>query len=84
MVAKYVPGKVWQIAGSTYIASKKGVPEGATIASVVIGQAYSLLSGLAIVAVFFALETFKDSHVEIALFRWTSIPILIAPFLLLV
>jgi uncharacterized membrane protein YbhN (UPF0104 family) len=76
MVAKYVPGKVWQIAGSTYIAAQKGVPEGATIASVVIGQAYSLLSGLTLVVVFLAIGAIGNSGTELSFFRWSSIPIL--------
>jgi uncharacterized membrane protein YbhN (UPF0104 family) len=76
MVAKYLPGKVWQIAGSTYVAAQKGVPEGATIASVVIGQAYSVLSGVALVvaAVAFGLI---DKTGGLPFLRWTSVPMLI-------
>lgn len=76
MVAKYVPGKVWHIAGSTYIAAQKGVPEGPAIASVVIGQAYSVLSGIALVIAALAFGVIKHSGESFALFRWTSIPVL--------
>ncbi len=76
MLAKYLPGKVWQIAGSTYIASQKGVPEGATIASVVIGQAYSVLSGVALVLAALAFGIIKKSGEGFAFLRWTSLPIL--------
>jgi glycosyltransferase 2 family protein len=84
MLAKYLPGKVWQIAGSTYIASQKGVPEGATIASVVIGQAYSVLAGVALIVVGFALGSLQKTGQGLTFFRWTSIPILIALIILVV
>jgi uncharacterized membrane protein YbhN (UPF0104 family) len=83
MVAKYLPGKVWQIAGSTYIAAQKGVPEGATIASVVIGQAYSVLSGVALVVAAFAFG-FVQKPGGIPYLRWTSIPMLAALIVLVV
>ncbi len=84
MLAKYLPGKVWQIAGSTYIASQKGVPEGATIASVVIGQAYSVLAGVALIVGGFAFGSIPKTGQGLTFFRWTSIPIIIALIILVV
>jgi len=84
MVAKYLPGKLWQIVGSTYMAAKKGVPEGSTVASVVIGQGYSLLSGLALVAGALALGVIQPPGGGFAFFRWTAIPILVLLIILTV
>jgi hypothetical protein len=83
MVAKYLPGKVWQIAGSTYIAAQKGVPEGATIASVVIGQAYSVLSGVALIVAALAFDLIQKPG-GIPLLKWSSIPMLIILIVLVI
>jgi uncharacterized membrane protein YbhN (UPF0104 family) len=77
MVGKYLPGKFWQIIGSTYFASKKGVPEGLTIASVVIGQVYSLLSGFVLFAAAVVLWGIRVSPDSILDFRWSSGPVLL-------
>jgi glycosyltransferase 2 family protein len=84
MPAKYLPGKVWQLAGSTYVAAQKGVPEGANIGSFLIGQAYSVLSGVALIIAAFACGVIQKSGQEFALFRWTAIPILIMLIILII
>jgi glycosyltransferase 2 family protein len=84
MPAKYLPGKVWQLAGSTYIAAQKGVPEGANIGSFLIAQAYSVLSGVTLIIAAFAFGIMEKSGEELALFRWTAIPILIVLIILVI
>ena len=84
MVAKYVPGKVWQLAASTYIAGQQGIPEGATIVSFIVGQAYSVLSGVTLIAASVALGAMHKTGEGFAFFRWTSIPILIALLVLII
>jgi uncharacterized membrane protein YbhN (UPF0104 family) len=48
-LGRYVPGKVWQLAGLTYLAGKKGVSLPVASSAAVLGQIYSLGSA-AIVA----------------------------------
>jgi uncharacterized membrane protein YbhN (UPF0104 family) len=84
MPAKYIPGKVWQLAGSTYIAAQKGVPEGANIGSFLIAQAYSVLSGVILIIIVFAFSAINRSGQGLTFFRWTSIPILVALLVLVV
>lgn len=84
MVAKYVPGKVWQLAASTYIAGQQGIPEGATIVSFIVGQAYSVLSGVTLIAAAIALGAMHKAGGGVAFFRWTSIPILMALLVLII
>jgi len=43
---KYLPGKFWQLAGSTYFASKAGIPEGISFTTFLVGQVYSVLAAL--------------------------------------
>lgn len=52
-LGRYIPGKVWSIAGMAYMAEKAGIP--ATIAgtSAVFAQVYSLLSSLGFFILFF-------------------------------
>jgi glycosyltransferase 2 family protein len=76
-LAKYLPGKVWQIASSTYMAAKLGIPEGVAFTASLAGQAYSVLSGLSlfIIALTFG---FIKSPVNLQLyFKWTALPALI-------
>jgi uncharacterized membrane protein YbhN (UPF0104 family) len=41
-LGRYIPGKLWQIAGLAYLAKGEGVPAGTAIGSAVLGQAFSL------------------------------------------
>ncbi len=77
IIGKYLPGKLWQIAGSTYLAAKKGIPEGISVTSFVLGQAYSVLSGLALVGCVAAVGIFKGSGNFMSSLKWTSIPVII-------
>jgi hypothetical protein len=49
-LGKYVPGKVWAIAGAAYMAQGVGVTPAAAIASAVVLQALALASGVVLVA----------------------------------
>ncbi|HYK09376.1 MAG TPA: lysylphosphatidylglycerol synthase transmembrane domain-containing protein [Gemmatimonadales bacterium] len=50
-LGKYVPGKVWAIAGAAYLAQQVGVTKTAAVASAVVLQALALASGVILVAV---------------------------------
>ena len=41
-LGRYLPGKVWQLAGLTYLARREGVPAGTAAAAALLGQAFSL------------------------------------------
>lgn len=49
-LGKYVPGKVWAIAGAAYLAQQVGVSPAAAVASAVVLQALALASGAMLVA----------------------------------
>jgi hypothetical protein len=54
-LGRYVPGKVWQLAGLTYLAGKRGVSLPVASAAAILGQVYSLgaaaiLAGVALAA----------------------------------
>jgi uncharacterized membrane protein YbhN (UPF0104 family) len=49
-LGKYVPGKVWAIAGAAVLAQREGVPAGASIAAAVLLQGLALASGIALSA----------------------------------
>ncbi len=74
IIGKYLPGKFWQIAGSTYLAAKKGIPEGISVTSFVLGQVYSVLSGLTLVGCVVAFGVLEGSKGLMLTLKWTSIP----------
>ncbi len=74
ILGKYLPGKLWQIAGSTYLATKKGVPEGISVTSFVLGQVYSVLSGLTLAVCVVALGVLDEAKELTTTLKWTSIP----------
>jgi hypothetical protein len=41
-LGRYIPGKLWQIAGLAYLAKGEGVPAGTAMGAAVLGQAFSL------------------------------------------
>ncbi len=47
-LGRYLPGKVWQLAGLAYLAQREGVPAGTATAAALLGQAFSL-AGAALV-----------------------------------
>ncbi|HEY6808782.1 MAG TPA: lysylphosphatidylglycerol synthase domain-containing protein [Gemmatimonadales bacterium] len=49
-LGKYIPGKVWAIAGAAYLAQGAGVAPAAAVASAVVLQALALASGVVLVA----------------------------------
>jgi glycosyltransferase 2 family protein len=50
-LGKYVPGKVWAVAGAAVLAQRAGVDPAAAVAGAVVLQALALASGAAVVAV---------------------------------
>ena len=74
IIGKYLPGKLWQIAGSTYLAAKKGIPEGISVTSFILGQAYSVLSGLTLVGCVLSFGVLEGSKGLMSTLKWTSIP----------
>lgn len=77
IAGKYLPGKLWQIAGSTYLAAKRGIPEGISVTSFVMGQAYWILSGMVLIGCGAAVGLFKDSTGFLSTLKWTFIPAII-------
>ena len=75
-LGKYLPGKVWQIIGSAYYAAGHGVPEGIAITTSLIGQAYSVLSGLSLFAMVGLLGRLGETNLFNTIFRWSLLPIL--------
>lgn len=49
-LGRYVPGKVWQIAGLAYLAKREGVPTGVATGAAILGQGVALL-GAALVGI---------------------------------
>jgi uncharacterized membrane protein YbhN (UPF0104 family) len=41
-LGRYLPGKVWQLAGLAYLARREGVPAGTATSAALLGQAFSL------------------------------------------
>jgi hypothetical protein len=57
-LGKYIPGKVWSIAGAAILARRAGVDPSTAVAGAIVLQALALASGAAVVA-FAAGETFQ-------------------------
>ena len=84
MLAKYLPGKIWQLAGSTYMARQLAVPEGANLASFIIGQAYSVLAGVVLVLTAIIFGIIESAGEIELLMRWTAIPIMTVIIILVI
>ncbi len=50
-LGKYIPGKVWSVAGAAYLAQQAGVAPAAAVAAAILLQALALASGVVLVAV---------------------------------
>lgn len=77
IAGKYLPGKLWQIAGSTYLAAKKGIPEGISVTSFVMGQVYWILSGIVLIGFVAAFGIFEGPTDFLSGLKWTFIPVII-------
>jgi uncharacterized membrane protein YbhN (UPF0104 family) len=51
-LGRYVPGKVWQILGMVYLCEREGIPKVATTTSVLLAQAWSILSAFILMGVY--------------------------------
>jgi len=77
-LGKYLPGKIWQIVGSAYFAANKGIPEGVAITTSLVGQAYSVLSGVSLFAASLLFGLVRVGDDISVLFKWTALPVLLA------
>jgi len=50
-LGKYIPGKVWSVAGAAFLAQQAGVAPAAAVAAAIVLQALALASGVVLVAV---------------------------------
>ena len=66
-LGRYIPGKVWTVAGMAYLAGKAGIPVTIAGTSAVCAHAYSLLSTFVFLPIFFI---FKGSESENLMFLW--------------
>jgi len=76
-LGKYLPGKIWQIVGSTYYATTRGVPEGIALSTSLIGQAYSVLSGLSLFAVTMIAGLPGQEAIIGPYLKWSVVPVLL-------
>lgn len=72
MIGRYLPGKFWQIAGSIYLAKKKGVPEGIAITAFILAQIYFILGGIAIFCVSLLRGEFSGLKLITSLTKYSS------------
>lgn len=77
ILGKYIPGKIWQIAGSTYLAKRRGIPEGVSVMAFVLGQTYSILSGVILIMVVAAFRFSLEPTSIVAESNWKLLPIII-------
>jgi glycosyltransferase 2 family protein len=64
-LGKYIPGKVWAVAGTAVLAQRAGVQPSAAVAAALVLQALALASGAAVVG-FTARSIFSDMGPELA------------------
>jgi glycosyltransferase 2 family protein len=64
-LGKYIPGKVWAVAGTAVLARRAGVQPSAAVAAALVLQALALASGAAVVGLT-ARSTFSDLSPEMA------------------
>lgn len=51
-LGRYVPGKVWQILGMVYLCEKEGIPKMTTTTSILLAQAWSIISAFVLMGVY--------------------------------
>jgi uncharacterized membrane protein YbhN (UPF0104 family) len=73
-LGRYIPGKVWTIAGTAWAADRKGLPPVKAGTASVFAQAYSMISSLVFFAVFLILRGVRTDGIRL---EWA------APFILL-
>jgi len=55
-LGKYIPGKVWQVAGLGYLAAREGLVPGRALVAAVLNQAFSLCAGVAVGSLYLAVR----------------------------
>ena len=76
-LGRYIPGKIWTVAGVAYMAGKSGIPGVIAGTAAVCAQAYSILSSFVFFVLFYILKNQDFTGVT---FLWT-LPV---PFVLMV
>jgi hypothetical protein len=56
-LGKYIPGKVWQVAGLGYLAGREGLVPGRALFAAVLNQAFSLCAGVTVGSLYLAFGT---------------------------
>jgi hypothetical protein len=56
-LGKYIPGKVWQVAGLGYLAAREGLVPGRALFAAVLNQAFSLCAGVTVGSLYLAFST---------------------------
>lgn len=60
---KYIPGKVWSVVGMVFFLGREGYPARIALASTVLHQAYTIVSGIIFIAVVLGSEIFDGRPV---------------------
>ena len=75
-LGRYLPGKVWQIAGMAVLARMQGIPAMDATASAVVGQVIHLLAGAAVGLVFFP-EGLPQTYLPLVKWAWVAVPLVL-------
>lgn len=68
-LGRYIPGKVWTIAGTAWIADRRGLPPVKTGTAAVFAQAYSIISSFVFLALFLILQGVRVEGIR---FEWLA------------
>ena len=75
-LGRYLPGKIWQIAGMALLARMQGIPAVDATTSAVVGQAIHLLAGMA-VGLLFLPEGLPESYLPLVRWTWLALPLVL-------
>jgi glycosyltransferase 2 family protein len=75
-LGRYLPGKIWQIAGMAVLARMWGVPAMDATASAVVGQVIHLLAGAAVGLLFFPGEL-PEAYLPLVRWAWLALPLVL-------
>jgi len=75
-LGRYLPGKIWQIAGMAVLARMQGVPAVDATASAVLGQVIHLLAGVA-VGLFFFPQGLPQEYLPLVRWAWLALPLVL-------
>ncbi len=73
-LGRYLPGKIWQIAGMAVLARAQGIPAMDATASAVVGQVIHLLAGAAVGLIFLP-EGLPENYLPLVRWAWLALPV---------